>query len=68
MEERKQKLIELRDFLLSSEENINLAKHLSLHFLGESMGCGCKFSKTKSQLNQLWESQLKKELETYENN
>lgn len=56
----------LRTFLNISHEDINLAKSLSIYFLGEAMGCGCKYQKVRSQLNQIWERDLKKELEDYE--
>jgi hypothetical protein len=60
------KLKALQAFLNIGHEDINTAKSLSIYFLGESMGCGCKYNKVRSQLNQLWERQLKQELEDYE--
>lgn len=56
----------LRTFLNISHEDINLAKSLSVYFLGEAMGCGCKYHQVRSRLNQAWENGLKKELEEYE--
>jgi len=65
----KDRLIRLRalqSFLNLGHEDMNLAKSLSIYFLGEAMGCGCKYQKVRSQLNQAWENNLKKELEDYE--
>jgi hypothetical protein len=60
------RLKSLRTFLNIGHEDMNLAKSLSIYFIGEAMGCGCKYQKVRSQLNQLWERELKKELEEYE--
>lgn len=60
------KLKALQAFLNIAHEDIATAKSLYLYFFGENMGCSCKYNKVRSQLNQLWESQLKKELENYE--
>lgn len=56
----------LRGFLNQGHEDINLAKSLSTYFLGEAMGCGCKYNQVRSRLNQVWENNLKQELEDYE--
>jgi hypothetical protein len=60
------KLKALQAFLNIAHEDINTAKSLSIYFLGESMGCGCKYNQVRSKLNQAWENNLKKELEDYE--
>jgi hypothetical protein len=66
MDNRLIKLKALQAFLNIGHEDMNLAKSLSIYFLGEAMGCGCKYQKVRSQLNQIWERELKQELENYE--
>lgn len=56
----------LKTLLETTSENGSLIRSLSIYFLGESVGCSCKYNQTKSRLNQLWERELKKELEEYE--
>lgn len=63
---RLDKLRALKMLIESIEENGSLLRSLSIYFLGEAVSCGCKYNQTKSRLNQLWERELKKELEDYE--
>ena len=63
---RLDKLRALKMLLETTQENGALIRSLSIYFLGESVGCSCKYNQTKSRLNQLWERELKKELEDYE--
>ena len=62
MNERQAKLEQLQAFLAAQEEQYNLATDLEQYFIGSRTGCRCKYNHIRSQLNQLWESGLKAEL------
>lgn len=68
METRHQRLIQLRDFLNSGNEQYNVATALEVYFLDKRSGCNCKYNVVRSELNQFWHTTGKQELENYENN
>lgn len=66
MEIRHQRLIQLRDFLNSGNEQYNVATALEVYFLDKRSGCNCKYNTVRAELYQFWEKTGKQELEKYE--
>jgi len=62
MNERHQKLLQLKAFIENMAEQYNLATDLEQYFLGSRTGCKCKYNTVRSQLNNFWESTGKQEL------
>lgn len=61
MEERQNKLKELKVLLENTAEQYSLAFALQQYFLGESTTCKCKYNNVRSQLNHFWETTGKHE-------
>lgn len=67
MEERHQKLLELKNIIESNTQDWTTLLASELYFYGaNSSSCQCKTGAVRSRLNQFWETNGKQQLAQYE--